>query len=137
MQHTAAYPPDAARGIDIAPAFSEVLATLPPTPRSRTKHFTLPAVSPSPFPDQSMPFNVIAIACTVAAFCVGSLFNLLASSDKDFALLQRTTKSAKLVAYCRSRCQTHGSMNTTQERHIPHATAPFPAPVTSADSSAS
>jgi hypothetical protein len=50
-----------------------------------------------PFPDASMPFNVIAVVCTAIAFFFGSMFNLLYNSDDDFVLLQ---KSNKIVRKC-------------------------------------
>lgn len=35
---------------------------------------------PLPYPDFSMPFNVIALTCTLLAFFFGSVFNMLYAS---------------------------------------------------------
>lgn len=62
-----------------------------------------------PYPDASMPFNAIAVVCTVIAFFFGSLFNLLYNSDDDFVLLQR---SNKLIRKCAKRPDTAAAAAT-------------------------
>ena len=80
------FPADANRGVDIFPA----TATFSPVqPASHPQPVTL--YSPSllilpPVPDMSMPFNVISLSCTLWAFVLGSLLNIL---------VRRATESVK------------------------------------------
>jgi len=77
------FPADANRGVDTYPS----RATFTPLSSDETKS-SLP-ISPSttlysssllilpPVPDMSMPFNVISLSCTLWAFVLGSLLNIL------------------------------------------------------------
>ena len=49
-----------------------------------------------PFPDMSMPFNVIAFTSTVIAFLFGSLFNLFYSTDQQIRDRAQQTPIARL-----------------------------------------
>lgn len=68
------FPADANRGIDAYPSRAIF------TPLSSTTSTTLYSTSlliMSPVPDMSMPFNVISLSCTLWAFVLGSLLNIL------------------------------------------------------------
>ena len=61
-----------------------------------------------PFPDMSMPFNVVAFTSTVLAFLFGSLFNLTYSTTADIVQRSKQTplsriksKLAALLGRCR------------------------------------
>lgn len=75
------YPPDVSRGFDIGSAIVSVQRMEPegndPTADSpRVVFYTSGLLLLLPFPDFSMPFNVIAFTSTVLAFFWGSLFNM-------------------------------------------------------------
>jgi phosphatidylinositol glycan class T len=85
LEHDA-FPPDVSRGLDIASA----LLTVAPAssfegvmPGQVLRLYSEPLLLLMPFPDGSMPFNVIAFSCTVLAFIFGSMFNLLFASDES------------------------------------------------------
>ena len=72
------FPADANRGVDIFPSratFTPITTSIP------SQHFST-LYSPSllimpPVPDMSMPFNVISLSCTLWAFVLGSMINIL------------------------------------------------------------
>ena len=49
-----------------------------------------------PFPDMSMPFNVVAFTSTVLAFFFGSLFNLTYSTTADIVARSRQTPLSRV-----------------------------------------
>eukprot|EP00579_Thalassiosira_antarctica_P010352 CAMPEP_0201917940 /NCGR_PEP_ID=MMETSP0903-20130614/7208_1 /ASSEMBLY_ACC=CAM_ASM_000552 /TAXON_ID=420261 /ORGANISM="Thalassiosira antarctica, Strain CCMP982" /LENGTH=784 /DNA_ID=CAMNT_0048454113 /DNA_START=1 /DNA_END=2355 /DNA_ORIENTATION=+ len=77
------FPADANRGVDVFPSrasFTPVLPSSITLPMAAMPSITL--YSPSllvlpPVPDMSMPFNVISLSCTLWAFILGSLLNIL------------------------------------------------------------
>lgn len=77
------FPADANRGVDAFPSratFTPVVSAPSPTTTATSPSTTL--YSPSllllpPVPDMSMPFNVISLSCTLWAFVLGSLLNIL------------------------------------------------------------
>mmetsp|Transcript_19428 Transcript_19428/g.41526 ORF Transcript_19428/g.41526 Transcript_19428/m.41526 type:complete len:779 (-) Transcript_19428:106-2442(-) len=80
------FPADANRGVDVFPSratFTPVVSSPPSTATSPTRalpSITLYSQSPlvlPPVPDMSMPFNVISLSCTLWAFVLGSLLNIL------------------------------------------------------------
>ncbi|KAL4177599.1 hypothetical protein KRP22_002529 [Phytophthora ramorum] len=80
------HPPDANRGFDIASGVAtfdvldDELSTCgkaSASPYFTTTLFTEPLLVPLPTPDFSMPYNVITMTSTVAAFFVGTMLNAL------------------------------------------------------------
>jgi hypothetical protein len=74
------FPADANRGVDIVPSIAtftleSTAKTMTPSP-SITLYTTSLLILP-PVPDMSMPFNVISLSCTLWAFVLGSLLNIL------------------------------------------------------------
>jgi hypothetical protein len=75
-----AFPGDANRGFEIPPVRARFLvdpactadSAIPPV----TLHSTALLVL-APLPDMSMPFNVLSLTCTLYAFVVGSMINML------------------------------------------------------------
>lgn len=74
------FPADANRGIDTFPSRAKFTVGAPTTLYS-SSILLLP-----PVPDMSMPFNVISLSCTLWAFVLGSLLNIL---------VRRATESVK------------------------------------------
>jgi phosphatidylinositol glycan class T len=68
------FPADPNRGIELPPTqfIFEAECTL-----GSTKLYSSPLLLMPPVPDMSMPFNVISLTCTLYAFVIGSLANLL------------------------------------------------------------
>ena len=88
------YPPDVSRGFDIGSAIiaartnnstqANVADDIDHSNSSRwTRFYTPGLVVLLPFPDFSMPFNVIAFTSTVLAFFIGSLFNMTFSKSEE------------------------------------------------------
>ena len=76
------FPADANRGIDAFPSHAKfTIDTGAPTTLYSSSILLLP-----PVPDMSMPFNVISLSCTLWAFVLGSLLNIL---------VRRATESVK------------------------------------------
>jgi hypothetical protein len=77
------FPPDVSRGFDV-PAGVIRLAD--------GRHvYTESLLVMLPFPDFSMPFNVIAFTSTLLAFFFGSIFNMLHSSPNEILRRGRVT----------------------------------------------
>jgi hypothetical protein len=77
------FPPDVSRGFDV-PCGVVRLAD--------GRHvYTESLLVMLPFPDFSMPFNVIAFTSTLLAFFFGSLFNMLHSSPNEILRRGRVT----------------------------------------------
>jgi hypothetical protein len=64
----------------------EALGVSSNTFRPFTFYSESPLLLSLPFPDFSMPFNVIAFSSTIIAFFFGSMFNTLYSSDEEVLL---------------------------------------------------
>jgi phosphatidylinositol glycan class T len=76
------FPADANRGIDAFPSRATfTIEADAPITLSSSSLLLLP-----PVPDMSMPFNVISLSCTLWAFVLGSLLNIL---------VRRATESVK------------------------------------------
>lgn len=75
------FPADANRGIDAFPSRAKFTIAGAPTTLYSSSILLLP-----PVPDMSMPFNVISLSCTLWAFVLGSLLNIL---------VRRATESVK------------------------------------------
>lgn len=108
----AEFPPDVSRGFDVQSAIVSVLSQDSTDEREAFRFYTDGALVLLPFPDASMPFNVVAFTSTVLAFFFGSVFNILTSSPDELlrrgrtSLLQRiifflVPKWRALVARCR------------------------------------
>jgi phosphatidylinositol glycan class T len=81
------YPPDVSRGFDLGSGVIVINSG-----RSKNSRvYTDGALILLPFPDNSMPFNVIAFSSTVLAFFFGSLFNLLYSGPVE--IMEREKRS--------------------------------------------
>jgi hypothetical protein len=81
------FPADANRGVDVFPSratFTPIAASSS-HPSSTTLYSTSLLILP-PVPDMSMPFNVISLSCTLWAFVLGSMINIL---------VKRSTESVK------------------------------------------
>jgi phosphatidylinositol glycan class T len=72
------FPADPNRGFEIPPVrvTVEPLCNDPDLP-GKFSLFSESLLHVSPLPDASMPFNVLSLSCTLFAFVVGSLLNLL------------------------------------------------------------
>lgn len=78
------FPADANRGVDVFPSrasFTPINIGLP-SQQQQYQQPTIMLYSPSllimpPVPDMSMPFNVISLSCTLWAFVLGSMINIL------------------------------------------------------------
>eukprot|EP00808_Paulinella_micropora_P006679 g44954.t1 len=93
------YPPDVSRGFDIQAA---VLTIHEPRPFTGIRLYSEQFLVLLPFPDMSMPFNVIAFTSTVLAFFFGSMFNMLYKPNKE--ILVRTQGGypfSKAIERCR------------------------------------
>jgi phosphatidylinositol glycan class T len=89
------FPGDPNRGIELPPTqfvFESECATGP------VKLYSSPLLLMPPVQDMSMPFNVISLSCTLYAFIIGSLANLLVrkASEKVKQTLHPETKKSKL-----------------------------------------
>mmetsp|Transcript_1821 Transcript_1821/g.3691 ORF Transcript_1821/g.3691 Transcript_1821/m.3691 type:complete len:812 (-) Transcript_1821:1386-3821(-) len=75
------FPADANRGVDVVPSLATFtpleMAEMPPFDAVSTTLYSPPLLILPPVPDMSMPFNVISLSCTVWAFVLGSLLNML------------------------------------------------------------
>lgn len=97
-----AFPPDVSRGFDVR---SAVLCLCDEECDSETpvRVYSEGLLVLLAFPDQSMPFNVIAFTSTVFAFFFGSLFNMLyhvsskIAEHEDKKLLARAAKKVKAL----------------------------------------
>ena len=70
------FPSDPNRGVDVLP--STGVFFFPNTDISNgTRLYSPSVIIMPPVPDMSMPFNVISLACTLYAFIIGSMINLL------------------------------------------------------------
>ncbi|KAL7507199.1 hypothetical protein ACHAXN_004418 [Cyclotella atomus] len=88
------FPADANRGVDIFPS----CATFTPITSSQEPSITL--YSPSllvlpPVPDMSMPFNVISLSCTLWAFVLGSMINILVRRSTESVRRELTGEKEK------------------------------------------
>ena len=105
------FPPDVSRGFDVP---CGVL-----TFADGTHMYTESMLVILPFPDFSMPFNVIAFTSTTLAFFFGSVFNMLHSSPNEILRRGRVTVGQRvrgnLVAYfmnlkiCKKQAADNGS----------------------------
>ena len=75
------FPADPNRGIEMPPTLftfrNECADTLEHTYSSIISLYSAPLLIMPPVPDMSMPFNVISLTCTLYAFVLGSMANLL------------------------------------------------------------
>jgi len=81
------FPANPHRGFDIPPSYAHLSSLCSSSPTSQNPTTIL--YSPSlillpPVPDMSMPFNVISLTCTVYAFLVGTLMNLLIKRSTEY-----------------------------------------------------
>ncbi|KAL7521986.1 hypothetical protein ACHAWX_006682 [Stephanocyclus meneghinianus] len=82
------FPADANRGVDMFPShatFTPISKSFPSPQFSTTVYSSSLLILP-PVPDMSMPFNVISLSCTLWAFVLGSMINIL---------VRRSTESIK------------------------------------------
>lgn len=88
------YPPDISRGVDVSPASVELYEVHDHPDgsthlgRSTATLWSNGALVYIPYPDATMPFNVIAIVSSIVSFFFGSLFNLLFSSDAELGFVR-------------------------------------------------
>ena len=95
------FPADANRGVDTYPSRAtftplssdETKSSLPNTP-STTLYSSSLLVLP-PVPDMSMPFNVISLSCTLFAFVLGSLLNILVRRGTEYIKRELTGEEEK------------------------------------------
>eukprot|EP00457_Paulinella_chromatophora_P005423 gb/GEZN01005440.1/.p1 GENE.gb/GEZN01005440.1/~~gb/GEZN01005440.1/.p1 ORF type:complete len:592 (-),score=69.06 gb/GEZN01005440.1/:29-1804(-) len=96
------YPPDVSRGFDIQAAVVTILA---PPSYAHIRLYSEQFLVLLPFPDMSMPFNVIAFTSTVLAFFFGSMFNMLYKTPKEIlARSQGGSPLTKVFASCQNFC---------------------------------
>ena len=72
-----------------------------------------------PFPDMSMPFNVVAFTSTVLAFFFGSLFNLTYSTTADIVARSQQTPIARIkgrLAALLGKCRRQATVSAAVER---------------------
>jgi Gpi16 subunit, GPI transamidase component len=85
------FPADANRGFDLVPVQAHMRRSLDckkenPTTRLDATTATLYSDSVTilaPLPDRSMPFNVLSLSCTLFAFILGSLVNILVRKSSE------------------------------------------------------
>ena len=85
------FPGDANRGVEIPPAMATFVETCqPPLSSSQPLSSATPILLYSnsllllpPVPDMSMPFNVLSMTCSLYAFIIGSLLNLLIRKSSE------------------------------------------------------
>jgi phosphatidylinositol glycan class T len=103
------YPPDVSRGFDVQAAVlcSSSSSSSTTTTSDKDCVYSRNLLVLLPYPDFSMPFIVIAFACTVLAFFVGSMANILSASAHAI----RTTPASplarlktRLLRHCRCCC---------------------------------
>ena len=92
------FPADANRGVDIFPSRATFTPTVSAESNSSSPSITL--YSPSllilpPVPDMSMPFNVISLSCTLWAFVLGSLLNILVRRGTESVKRELTGEKEK------------------------------------------
>jgi hypothetical protein len=69
------FPPDVSRGFDIPQGVLTV--------DGQHRVYTDAVLVMLPYPDQSMPFNVIAFVSTLFSLIIGNIFNSLYSTDQE------------------------------------------------------
>jgi hypothetical protein len=80
------FPGDPNRGMEVPPALAHVTLACsndPTADRSPQTFFSDPLLLLPPVPDMSMPFNVISLTCTLYAFIIGSVVNLLVRKSSE------------------------------------------------------
>lgn len=89
------FPADPNRGIELTPTIFVFEAECAISP---VKLYSSPLLLMPPVPDMSMPFNVISLTCTLYAFIIGSLANLLVrkASEKVKQNISPESKKTKL-----------------------------------------
>ncbi|KAL3807740.1 hypothetical protein ACHAXA_008374 [Cyclostephanos tholiformis] len=90
-------PADANRGVDVVPCAATF--TLP-SAFSKAAPLSITLFTPSllllpPVPDMSMPFNVISLSCTLWAFVLGSLLNILVRRGTESVKRELTGEKEK------------------------------------------
>jgi hypothetical protein len=93
------FPADANRGVDVFPCAATFTPMLP-SPSSKTAPPSITLFTPSllllpPVPDMSMPFNVISLSCTLWAFVLGSLLNILVRRGTESVKQELTGEKEK------------------------------------------
>ena len=93
------FPADANRGVDLPPCAATFTPMLP-SPSSKTEPpsitlFTTSLLLLPPVPDMSMPFNVISLSCTLWAFVLGSLLNILVRRGTESVKRELTGEKEK------------------------------------------
>jgi hypothetical protein len=93
------FPADANRGVDVFPCAA--MFTLP-SALSKTAPLSITLFTPSllllpPVPDMSMPFNVISLSCTLWAFVLGSLLNILVRRGTESVKRELTGEKEKRI----------------------------------------
>jgi hypothetical protein len=91
------FPADANRGVDVFPCAATF--TLP-SALSKAAPLSITLFTPSllllpPVPDMSMPFNVISLSCTLWAFVLGSLLNILVRRGTESVKRELTGEKEK------------------------------------------
>ena len=114
------FPGDPNRGFELPP----VRVVVEPLCNTATGSFALFSESLlflSPLPDASMPFNVLSLSCTLFAFVIGSILNLLvrrASEKIKFTLnpeLQPKSKIQQIKERIRQKIRTMRGLETKAE----------------------
>jgi len=77
------FPGDANRGIEIPPAVATFVETCGVAPTTPVVLYSNSLLLLSPVPDMSMPFNVLSMVCSLYAFFIGSLVNLLIRKSSE------------------------------------------------------
>jgi Gpi16 subunit, GPI transamidase component len=80
------FPTDANRGFELPPLRAHFTSACPMLDASRPHSATLYASSHlilTPLPDRSMPFNVLSLVCTLYAFLIGSILNILVRKGSE------------------------------------------------------
>jgi phosphatidylinositol glycan class T len=92
------FPADPNRGIELPPT---IFVFEPECAISPVKLYSSPLLLMPPVPDMSMPFNVISLTCTLYAFIIGSLANLLVrkASEKVKQNMSPESKKTKLQKF--------------------------------------
>jgi len=87
------FPADANRGVDVFP--SRATFTTVMVPACSTTLYSPSLLLIPPVPDMSMPFNVISLSCTLWAFVLGSLLNILVRRGTESVKREFTGETEK------------------------------------------
>lgn len=92
------FPADANRGVDIFPpraTFTPISVSSQTASLQSTTLYSPSLLILPPVPDMSMPFNVISLSCTLWAFVLGSLLNILVRRGTESVKWELTGEKEK------------------------------------------